>query len=130
MAAFQYRSTLTLVPTRVPLSDQVIFEQTLAALEGEVRGFGSYTDILNVKDVEVHRLGLVGKLAKAKEQINTFNSRELLFEKELTDYSQFDIILQSWEPFNVLWKTTYVKPFFIGHVGCTRCTTDHFGVLT
>ena len=130
MAAFQYRSTLTLVPTLVPLSDQVIFEQTLAALEGEVRGFGSYTDILNVKDVEVHRLGLVGKLAKAKAQINTFNSRELLFEKELTDYSQFDIILQSWEPFNLLWKTTYVKPFFIAHVGYTRCTTDHFGVLT
>ena len=118
------------MPTLVPLSNQVIFEQTLAALEGEVRGFGSYTDILNVKDVEVHRLGLVGKLAKAKEQINTFNSRELLFEKELTDYSQFDIILQSWEPFNLLWKTTYVKPFFIAHVGCTRCTTDHFGVLT
>ena len=87
--------------------EQVIFEQTLAALEAEVRGFGSYQDIRKSKDVEVHRLTLSKKLAAAKEQVQTFNSREILFQKELTDYSQFDIIMQQWEPFNLLWKTTY-----------------------
>jgi hypothetical protein len=88
--------------------EQVIFEQTLAAIEAEVRGFGSYTDIRTSKDVEVHRLMLSKKLDNAKLQVATFNSREMLFEHELTDYSQFDIIMEQWSPFNLLWKTTYL----------------------
>ena len=86
----------------------MIFEQTLAAIEAEVRGFGSYTDIRKSKDVEVHRLMLSKKLDNAKLQVATFNSREMLFEHELTDYSQFDIIMEQWSPFNLLWKTTYL----------------------
>jgi dynein heavy chain len=87
--------------------EQVIFEQTLAQLEAEVRSFGSYTNIRKSKEVEVHRLGLTKKLEDAKKQVVTFNSREMLFGKELTNYSQFESIMESWEPFDILWKTTY-----------------------
>ena len=61
-----------MVPIRYSLQmadEQVIFEQTLAAIEAEVRGFGSYTDIRTSKDVEVHRLMLSKKLDNAKLQV-------------------------------------------------------------
>ena len=61
--------------------EQVIFEQNLAALEAEVRGFGSYTDIRNSKEVEVQRLALSSKLEIAKNQV--FHSSFKMF------FSQF-----------------------------------------
>ncbi len=87
--------------------EQVVFEQSLAALEAEVRGFASYQDIRKAKDVEVHRIQVSNKLDEARKQKDTFNSREILFGQEMTDYSHFDIIVTQWEPFDLLWKTTY-----------------------
>ena len=86
--------------------EQVVFEQTLVALESEVMSFSTYQDIRRYENVESHRLTVVQKIEKAKYQVQKFNSRETLFEQELTDYSQLDDIVSRFEPFDILWKTT------------------------
>ena len=59
--------------------EQVVFEQTLVALESEVMSFSTYQDIRRYENVESHRLTVVQKIEKARYQVQKFNSRETLF---------------------------------------------------
>ena len=84
---------------------QVVFEQTLVAIEQEVGQFQGYTDIGRVNMVAQHVKSLNEKIAAAEEEARTFNSREGLFEREMTEYTKVKDIRKSFEPYRNLWET-------------------------
>jgi len=60
-------------------------------------------DVVNiaarVKEVEV-------QLQAAQAQVKLFNSREALFEQDITDYEELNRIQKNFEPYSNLWQTT------------------------
>jgi dynein heavy chain len=84
---------------------QVVYEQTLVGLEQEVGQFQGYTDIGRVNMVAQHVKSLNDKITAAEEQARVFNSREALFERELTEYTKIKDIRKSFEPYRNLWLT-------------------------
>ena len=85
--------------------EQVVFEQTLVSLEQEVGQFQGYTDIGRVNMVAQHVKSLNDKITAAEEQARVFNSRESLFERELTEYTKVKDIRKAFEPYRNLWIT-------------------------
>ena len=84
---------------------QAVFEQTLVAIEQEVGQFQGYKDIGRVNMVAQHVKSLHKKIADAEEQARTFNNREGLFERELTEYTKVREIRKSFDPYQNLWET-------------------------
>ena len=84
---------------------QVVYEQTLVALEQEVGQFQGYTDIGRVNMVAQHVKSLEAKIEAAEQQARQFNARESLFERELTEYTKVKEIRKSFEPYRNLWET-------------------------
>ena len=84
---------------------QVVYEQTLVALEQEVGQFQGYTDIGRVNMVAQHVKSLNKKIEEAEQAALTFNQREALFERELTEYTKVKDIRKAFEPYRNLWET-------------------------
>lgn len=72
--------------------------EQVAALEA----FTDLSDVVNiaakVKEVEL-------KLNEAQAKVKLFNSRESLFEQDITDYEDMNKIVKSFEPYSNLWQT-------------------------
>lgn len=85
--------------------EQVVFEETLVALESEAASFQAYADMAKLEVATTHVRSLEGKLRKAERQAELFNTREELFEADLTDYDVLNKIRKAWEPYKVLWLT-------------------------
>ena len=86
--------------------EQTVFSQTLSALESEAQSFATYTDIKRVEMVSKHVASVRKKIEDAKEQAQTFNNREALFELEVTEYNIIGNINRIFEPYEMLWNTT------------------------
>ncbi|KAG3225312.1 Dynein heavy chain 1, axonemal [Phytophthora cactorum] len=84
---------------------QAEFAETLRILHGEVDGFRQYTDIARLDQVYKYVVNIEQKIAKADEDSKLFNSREVLFGQELTDYDEIQKIRRDFEPYSLLWKT-------------------------
>ncbi|KUF99279.1 Cyclin-P3-1 [Phytophthora nicotianae] len=84
---------------------QAEFAETLRILHGEVDGFRQYTDIARLDQVYKYVVNIEQKIAKADEDAKLFNSREVLFGQELTDYDEIQKIRRDFEPYSLLWKT-------------------------
>eukprot|EP00947_MAST-08B_sp_MAST-8B-sp1_P002409 g2409.t1 len=85
--------------------EQVHYAQSLNSLEDEVASFANYTDLKRVDTAAAHCRQVQEKLAKAEEDAKTFNSREALFEQDITSYSQIPSLKKKFEPFYNLWMT-------------------------
>eukprot|EP00520_Triparma_pacifica_P000109 CAMPEP_0118637104 /NCGR_PEP_ID=MMETSP0785-20121206/2977_1 /TAXON_ID=91992 /ORGANISM="Bolidomonas pacifica, Strain CCMP 1866" /LENGTH=1671 /DNA_ID=CAMNT_0006528273 /DNA_START=118 /DNA_END=5134 /DNA_ORIENTATION=- len=87
------------------LSEQQKFIQELGMLEKEVEAFGSYDSLAQVEEVSQHAESVSQKIKDADSKAQLYNSREGLFDKEITDYDQLAKIKKTFEPFNNLWIT-------------------------
>jgi dynein heavy chain len=87
------------------VDEQRSFDSTLQDLEGEVAGFSKYTSIKDVEQVYKLVVDLETKLQKATDDSNLYNSRETLFDVDMTDYDQLTTIKKSFEPYSALWNT-------------------------
>jgi len=85
------------------LAEQERFMQSLASLETEVQGFASYDNLGQVADISTHANEVLEKLTDADEKAMLFNSREGLFDKDVTDYELLSQIKKSFEPYYNLW---------------------------
>jgi dynein heavy chain len=96
--------------------EQVIFEQTLISLEQECAQFQGYSDVGRVQMVAKHVKSLDEKLKKAEEDARTFNSREILFGREPTEYTKVNEIRKEFTPYQGLWSN--VSDWLQFHEGC------------
>jgi len=93
------------------LNDQKEFQKSLEALEGEVSSFSAFDNLSDVEEVSKMSQVVLKKLEDAEKQAQLFNSREGLFEVEMTDYDLLSKVKKSFEPYYNLWDTanTWLK---------------------
>ncbi|KAH9113497.1 hypothetical protein AeMF1_012304 [Aphanomyces euteiches] len=84
---------------------QVEFNESLRLLHQEVDGFKQYTDLARVEQVYKYVINIDQKIVKAEEDARLFNSREVLFHEEMSDYDEISRIRRDFEPYSMLWKT-------------------------
>ena len=87
------------------LNEQGRFLQDMGFLEKEVDDLERYTDIKHVDEAAERCAETAKKVTDASTKADLFNSREGLFDLEITDYEQLGLIKKSFEPYNNLWKT-------------------------
>lgn len=88
------------------LEDQVNFKKAMQEIDKEVQFLENYTDVADVDFVADRVRGVETKLANAAERAKLFNSREALFEADVTDYEDLSSIQRMFEPYFHLWVTT------------------------
>ena len=93
------------------MGEQEAFQKQLDKLERVINGFGKYTDLAKVKDVANEVSKMQAELKAAEQSRSQFNSREAIFGKDQTDYSQLAAMAKKFEPYATLWLTagTWVK---------------------
>lgn len=88
------------------LGEQVSFSSTLKELSEEVKALQEFTDINDVTNIAERVKEVETKLNAAQASARLFNSRESLFEQDITDYEDLNRIVKNFEPFLNLWQTT------------------------
>ena len=84
-------------------NEQDVFTIELVALKGDAETFEKYVDVSEVAVAAQHCRETVVKLEAAEEAARTFNSRESLFEQEMTEYTEIGEIRKIFDPYNNLW---------------------------
>eukprot|EP00930_Biecheleria_cincta_P008311 TRINITY_DN10972_c0_g5_i1.p1 TRINITY_DN10972_c0_g5~~TRINITY_DN10972_c0_g5_i1.p1 ORF type:complete len:3933 (-),score=932.09 TRINITY_DN10972_c0_g5_i1:47-11569(-) len=86
-------------------SEQKEFAERLNTLEATIESFAEYKDLAQVKDVAEKVRVTTEEIEKCKELVRQFNSREVLFDRDQTDYSNLGAMVKVFEPYMNLWKT-------------------------
>jgi len=74
-------------------------------LSKEVEAFKQHSDLKRVKSISQSAMAIAEKIAQANADVELFNNRETLFEKELTNYEQVGEISRAFQPYDTLWST-------------------------
>lgn len=64
-----------------------------------------FTDLGDVVNIAAKVKEVETKLTAAQAKVKLFNSRESLFEQDITDYEDMNKIVKSFEPYSNLWQT-------------------------
>ncbi|CAK4692632.1 unnamed protein product [Aphanomyces euteiches] len=88
-------------------AEQDRFEKTLTSLTEEVDAFSRYDNLSHVEDIAHHAMSVQKKLDQATADAALFNSRETLFGKEITSYDMLAVAKKNFEPYNLLWSSSY-----------------------
>ena len=83
--------------------EQMNFEEALDEVEQEVNGFHKYSRLDEIRNISPEVRGLLQKLKDFADLSKKFQSRELLFGLERTDYDRVSRIQKSFEPYSQLW---------------------------
>lgn len=86
--------------------DQKAFLKTLADIEKDVVSLENYVDVTDVDFVSERVKSVEAKLQAAQDKARLFNSREALFEENITDYEDLTRLNKMCEPYSFLWNTT------------------------
>lgn len=89
------------------VNEQSEFDENLIDLAGIIDTFAQYSDLNLINEIFENVESVDHRLQEAHKQAKLFNSREGLFGKEQSDYSQLQQLQKEWEPFTALWHTTY-----------------------
>lgn len=85
--------------------EQIVFDTRLEELEKVVEGFGQYDDIAQVNEVAEMVKNLNEEIKQCQDLVRLYNSREVLFDRDQTDYSNLGTMVKNFEPYSNLWKT-------------------------
>eukprot|EP00435_Cladocopium_sp_Y103_P046086 s1680_g13.t1 len=86
-------------------SEQKEFDNRLARLEEVIEGFSQYKDLGQVRDVAEKVRVTSEEIKQCQDLVRLYNSREVLFDRDQTDYSNLQTMIKTFEPYNNLWKT-------------------------
>ena len=86
-------------------TDQQLFEENLASLASEVSRLERFNDPAKVVQVSQYVKEIKEKIEAYKAESAVFNSREALFDADVTEYGQISQIQREFEPFEFLWST-------------------------
>ena len=87
------------------VSDQARFAASLGALEREVEAFAGMADLAKVDATAALVRAAERRLEEAERMAQLFNSREALFDRDVTEYDQLSRTKHAFEPYAFLWKT-------------------------
>jgi dynein heavy chain len=86
--------------------EQSTFALTLDILAEEIDTLSKYNSIKQVDEVAEHCQSLDKRIQEATDNAALMCSREILFNAEVTDYSQLSVIKKTYEPYKQLWSTS------------------------
>eukprot|EP00929_Paragymnodinium_shiwhaense_P038462 TRINITY_DN20312_c0_g2_i4.p1 TRINITY_DN20312_c0_g2~~TRINITY_DN20312_c0_g2_i4.p1 ORF type:complete len:4213 (-),score=1296.02 TRINITY_DN20312_c0_g2_i4:279-12917(-) len=86
-------------------SEQVDFEKRLSELEAVIESFAAYQSLDQVTEVAAKVKSTTEEIKQCQDMVRLFNSREALFDRDSTDYSNLGSMVKVFEPFSNLWKT-------------------------
>eukprot|EP00670_Eutreptiella_braarudii_P009176 CAMPEP_0174308690 /NCGR_PEP_ID=MMETSP0810-20121108/1920_1 /TAXON_ID=73025 ORGANISM="Eutreptiella gymnastica-like, Strain CCMP1594" /NCGR_SAMPLE_ID=MMETSP0810 /ASSEMBLY_ACC=CAM_ASM_000659 /LENGTH=1420 /DNA_ID=CAMNT_0015416091 /DNA_START=64 /DNA_END=4323 /DNA_ORIENTATION=- len=87
------------------VADQENFSKEVDRLSKLVAGYYKRTDIKKVVDIAADVKHINQQLLDCREKATLFNQREILFEKEKSDYFQLSAVIKDFEPYYSLWTT-------------------------
>ena len=93
--------------------EQEDFEEMLDNLELTVGGFDANKNLDKYKDIASEVDNIDTKIQDCLDSAKTFNSREYLVGKDITDYSRLQKLAKEFLPYSNLWKTT--RTWFSNH---------------
>jgi dynein heavy chain len=86
-------------------NDQQVFEKRLTDLEATIESFAAFDDLGEVRAVAEKTASTQKEIEECKDLVRLFNSREVLFDRDQTDYSGLGGMVKTFEPYANLWKT-------------------------
>lgn len=81
------------------------FTKDVDKIQKTITGFYKRTDIKKVTEIANEVRGVMAEIQKLREQANTFNTHEGLFDKDKTDYQYVHQLARDFEPYSTLWIT-------------------------
>lgn len=87
------------------MGEQATFLRSVHELDQQVAGLESLVDLSDVVNVAAVVKEVESRLIAAQAKVKLFNSRETLFEQDITDYEELNRIQRSFEPYLNLWQT-------------------------
>eukprot|EP00981_Chlorochromonas_danica_P004769 scaffold958_cov229-Ochromonas_danica.AAC.10 len=87
------------------LGEQASFLKTLHELDHAVAGLENLVDLSDVVNIAAKVKEVEMRLNNAQTKARLFNSRETLFEQDITDYEELNRIARNFEPYSNLWQT-------------------------
>lgn len=88
------------------LGEQATFSNTMRELVEQVGSLAELVDLHDVEAIAAQVTEVENRIATAQAQARLFNSREGLFESDVTDYEELGRIQKNFEPYANLWQTT------------------------
>ena len=85
--------------------EQTNFLKTLQELDEQVTILGGLTELSDVVNIAAKVKEVEEKIIVAQGKVKLFNSRETLFEKDITEYEDMNRVAKSFEPYSNLWQT-------------------------
>jgi dynein heavy chain len=87
------------------MGEQANFLKTVHELEQQVLGLENLVDLSDVVNIATTVKEVELRLVAAQTKVKLFNSRETLFEIDVTDYEDLNRIQRNFEPYSNLWQT-------------------------
>lgn len=87
------------------LGEQATFTKTLHDLDSQVSSLEDLTDLSDVVNIAARVKEVENRIINAQSKVKVFNSRETLFEQDITDYEELNRIQRNFEPYLNLWQT-------------------------
>jgi dynein heavy chain len=85
--------------------EQTSFKKTMQEVEQQVHSLEELIDLNDVVNIAARVKEVEDKIAAAQAKVRLYNSREGLFDQDLTDYEDMNLIHRSFEPYSNLWQT-------------------------
>lgn len=87
------------------LGEQASFVKVLHELDHSVKALESLNDLNDVVNNSIKVKEVETRIQNAQTKVKLFNSRETLFEQDITDYEELNRIQRNFEPYSNLWQT-------------------------
>ena len=87
--------------------EQLKFEAELDEMETIVNEFHQHTDLGKLEEIGLDVKAKAANLKDMADRAKKFQSREILFGLEQTDYDRVSVVTKSFEPYAQLWITAY-----------------------
>lgn len=85
--------------------EQSSFTKTLVELSTDVQALSILTELNDVVNICQQVKDVEAKIVEAQSAVKVFNSRESLFEDDVTEYEEMNNIVRNFEPYLNLWST-------------------------
>jgi dynein heavy chain len=86
-------------------NEQKEFDQRLVELEAAIESFSEFQDLAQVHEVAAKVQQTNDEIKACQDLVRLFNSREVLFDRDPTDYSNLGTMVKAFEPYANLWRT-------------------------
>jgi dynein heavy chain len=85
--------------------EQKDFDQRLLDLDVVIESFSEYQSLDQVQEVAAKVKQTNQEIKECQDLVRLFNAREVLFDRDQTDYSNLGTMVKAFEPYANLWKT-------------------------